>query len=257
MLAEQRRSRILDILGEKGAVTVNELHRRLHVSRETIRRDITKLDSEQKLQKTHGGALAMGQAEPTFADRKETNVEGKRAIGKAAASLVPDGASLIINSGTTTMCLADALMDRQRLIVYTNDIHIAERMAGRNENRVILLGGEMQGSEGATLGRDTTDCLANYFAEFCFVGASALNADPVLSDFSREQAEFHAQMIVHAGISVLLVDHTKFDKRAPVRVDNLDRITHIVTDGKMNPEMRLSLSALDAEILLAEVDANS
>ncbi len=253
MLAEQRRSQILSILGEKGAVTVNELYRRLQVSRETIRRDITKLDSEQKLQKTHGGALAMGHAEPAFADRMETNVEGKRAISEVAASLVPDGASLIINSGTTTMCLAEALADRQRLIVYTNDLQVASKLAGRNENRVILLGGEMQGTEGATLGRDTTDCLANYFAEFCFIGASALNSDPILSDFSREQAEFHSQMIVHAGISVLLVDHTKFDRRAPVRVDNLDRITHIVTDGQMSVAMRESLSALEAELLIAEV----
>jgi DeoR family glycerol-3-phosphate regulon repressor len=252
MLAEQRRSQILSILGEKGAVTVNELYRRLQVSRETIRRDITKLDSEQKLQKTHGGALAMGQAEPAIADRMETNVEGKIAIGRTGASLVPDGASLIINSGTTTMCLAESLADRQRLIVYTNDIHIADRLAGRNDNRVILLGGELQGTEGATLGRDTTDCLSNYFAEFCFVGASALNSDPVLSDFSREQAEFHSQMILHAGISVLLVDHTKFDKRAPVRVDNLDRITHIVTDGKMSAAMSTSLTELDAELLIAE-----
>jgi len=253
MLAEQRRRQILEILGKRGAVSVNELYRRLQVSRETIRRDITKLDSEHKLRKTHGGALAKDQVEPPFADRMETNIEGKRAIGQEAAVLVPDGASLIINSGTTTLCLAESLSDRQRLIVYTNDIHVASSLAGRNDNRVILLGGEMQGIEGGTLGRDTTDCLSNYFADFCFIGASALNADPVLSDFSREQAEFHAQMIVHARIAVLLVDHTKFDKRAPVRVDNLERVTHIVTDRKMDKNLDQSLTALGAELISAEV----
>jgi len=252
MLAEQRRSQILGILGEKGAVTVNELFRRLQVSRETIRRDITKLASEQKLRKTHGGALSMDQTEPAFADRLETNAEGKRAIGLEAAELVPDAASLIINAGTTTMCLADSLMTRQKLIVYTNDIHIAGRLAGRNDNRVILLGGEMQGTEGATLGRDTTDCLANYFADFCFIGASALNADPILSDFSREQAEFHSQMIVHARMPVLLVDHTKLYKRAPVKVDNLERITHVVTDGKMSKSLTGALVEFGAEILVAK-----
>ena len=257
MLAEQRRSQILSILGEKGAVTVNELHRRLQVSRETIRRDITKLSTEQKLRKTHGGALAMSQDEPAFADRMATNIQGKRAIGLKAASLVPDGASLIINSGTTTLCLADALIDRQKLIVYTNDIHVAGRLAGRNENRVILLGGEMLGQEGATLGRDTTDCLSNYFADFCFVGASALNSDPILSDFSREQAEFHAQMIVHSRLSVLLVDHSKFEKRAAVQVDNIERITHIVTDGKMSKALEEALAALDAEIIIAEAVSES
>ncbi len=255
MLAEQRRSQILSILGEKGAVTVNELYRRLQVSRETIRRDITKLASEQKLRKTHGGALAMTQDEPAFADRMETNIEGKRAIGVKAASLVPDGASLIINAGTTTLCLAEALIERQKLVVYTNDLQIVGRLAGRNDNRVILLGGEIQVADNATFGRDTTDCLSNYYADFCFVGASALNGELILSDFFREQAELHAQMIAHARLSVLLVDHTKFDKRAPVQVDNLDRVTHIVTDGKMGKALAEALAALDAEIITAKVVA--
>jgi DeoR family transcriptional regulator, glycerol-3-phosphate regulon repressor len=252
MLAEQRRSQILGILGEKGAVTVNELYRRLQVSRETIRRDITKLASERKLRKTHGGALAMDQVEPAFADRMETNIEGKKAIGQQAALLVPDGASLIINSGTTTLCLAEALIERHKLTIYTNDIQIAARLAGRNENRLILLGGEVQGTEGATLGRDTTDCLSKYFADFAFIGASALNADPVLSDFFREQAEFHSQMIEHARTTVLLVDHTKLNKRAPVRVENFEKVAHIFTDRKMSKEFEDALGGLNVEIFSAD-----
>jgi len=253
MLAEQRRTAILEVLNEKGAVTVNELHRRLQVSRETIRRDITRMATEQKLRKTHGGALVMDQVEPAFADRMEVNIAGKKAIGQKAAELVPDGASLIIDSGTTTLCLAEALVSRQKLTVFTNDVHVASCLAGRNGNQIILFGGELQGTEGATLGRDTTSCLANYFTDFCFVGASALNADPMLSDFSREAAEFRAQMIVHARTSVLLADHTKFNKRAPVRVENLDKVTHIVTDGKLGSTLTKALAGLRAEIITARV----
>lgn len=251
MLAEQRRDKILNILSDKGSVSVNELFRRLKVSRETIRRDITRLAAESRLRKTHGGALSIDQVEPAFAERMAVNIEGKRAIGRMAAGLVPDGASLIIDSGTTTLCLAEALGPRRGLTVYTNDIHVAGRLAGRNNNRVLLLGGELQGSEGATLGRDTTQMLANYYADFAFVGASALSADPWLMDYSREAAETRAEMLAQARTPVLLADHTKFNRTAPVRVANLDRVSHLVIDSKPDKAMAKGLAKLSAEILVA------
>ena len=109
MLAEQRRSLILDIVAEQGSVSVTELYRRLKVSRETIRRDITRLATENRLCKTHGGALSLDSREPAFAERMSVNLPGKRAIGRVAAALVPDGASLIIDAGTTALCVAEAL----------------------------------------------------------------------------------------------------------------------------------------------------
>src|SRR3970282_2087906 len=118
-------------------------------------------------------------------------------------------------------CVAEALAPRRGLTVYTNDIHVAGRLAGRNNNRVLLLGGEVQGGEGAILGRDATQMLANYYADFAFVGASALSTDPWLMDYSREGAELRAEMLAQARPAVLLADHTKFNRTAPVRVANL------------------------------------
>ncbi len=251
MLAEQRRDHILSILGEKGSVSVTELYRRLKVSRETIRRDITRLANESRLRKTHGGALSVDQVEPAFAERMSVNIEGKRAIGRAAADLVPDGVSLIVDSGTTTLCVAEALAPRRGLTIYTNDIHVAGRLSGRNNNRVLLLGGELQGSEGATLGRDTTQMLANYYADFAFVGASALSADPWLMDYSREAAEMRSEMLAQARTAVLLADHTKFNRTAPVRVANLDRVHYLITDVKPEGAMAKGLATLAAELLVA------
>jgi len=232
-------------------VSVSELFRRLKVSRETIRRDITRLAGDNRLRKTHGGALSIDQVEPAFAERMSVNIEGKRAIGRAAADLVPDGASLIVDSGTTTLCVAEALAPRRGLTVYTNDIQVAGRLAGRNNNRVLLLGGEVQGAESATLGRDTTQMLANYYADFAFVGASALSAEPWLMDYSREGAELRAEMLAQARTAVLLADHTKFNRTAPVRVANLDRVNYVITDVKPQGAMAKGLAALAAELLVA------
>lgn len=251
MLAEKRRALILDTLKEKGSVSVTELHRRLKVSRETIRRDITRLAVENRLSKTHGGALSLDSTEPAFAARMAVNLEGKRAIGRVAAELVPDGASLIVDSGTTTLCLAEALSSRRRLTVYTNDVRVAGRLAGRHDNRVVLLGGELQGGEGATYGRDATATLQHYFADFAFVGASALAPHPWLMDYTREAAELRAQMLASARTVVLLADRTKFGRVAPVKVANFDKVTHIVTDAAPPADLARGLRAFTAEVLVA------
>ena len=254
MLAEHRRGMILDILEEKGSVSVTELFRRLKVSRETIRRDITRLSVENRLRKTHGGAISLDSVEPAFSERLSVNIEGKEAIGRLAATLVPDGASLIVDSGTTTLCLAEALAPRRRLTVYTNDVHVAGRLAGRNDNRVFILGGEMQGAEGATMGHDAIDTLSNYFADLAFVGASALSPHPWLMDYSRDAAELRGCMLTRARTPVLLGDHTKFNRTAPVRVSNLERIAYLVTDQPPEGAMAEALGALAAELLIAETE---
>lgn len=257
MLAERRRALILDILDEKGSVSVTELYRRLEVSRETVRRDITRLAAEYRLQKTHGGAISVDAAEPDLSERMEVNIEGKRAIGRLAAAMVPDGASLIIDYGTTTLCLARSLAPRRRLTVYTNDVNVAAALAGRNDNRVLVLGGELRGADGATFGRDATAMLANYFADFSFVGAGAVSPHPWLMDYYREASELKAQMLSLAHTPVLLADHTKFDRIAPVRVANLELVARLVTDRRPQGDMAGALGKLPAELMVADAQSDS
>jgi len=252
MLAEQRRDRILEILGEKGSVSVNELYHRLKVSRETIRRDITRLDTENRLRKTHGGALTVTDMEPAFDDRLEVNRPGKKAIGEMAASLVPDGASLIIDAGTTTLRLAEALGRSRKLTVITNDIQVSGRLAGRNENKVLLLGGELQGMDGATTGRDATEMLSHYLCDFAFIGASALSPVMGLMDYTREAAELRAQMLMRAHIAIVLADYSKFNRTAPVEVGNFKQVRKLITDRKPDRKMAASLSFLKDGITIAK-----
>ncbi|MBL6933524.1 MAG: DeoR/GlpR transcriptional regulator [Rhodospirillales bacterium] len=248
MLAEQRRTLILDILERKGSVSVTELHERLEVSRETLRRDITRLDDEGRLTKIHGGALSNSSVEPALNERMTQNIEGKRAIGQMAAEMIPDGVSLIIDAGTTTLCMADYLVERRRLTVYTNDLQIAAKLAGLNDNRVLLLGGEVQGTDGAIYGRDTTQMLDNYFADFAIVGISAFSSERGLTDYSREAAELRSLMLNHARVKVLLGDQTKFERKAPVRISGFEKLDHLITDIKPSQNI-----ARAAKILFSKV----
>ncbi len=252
MLAEKRRALILEALARHGSVTVTDLHRRLKVSRETIRRDIQRLDADNKLRKTHGGALARDAVEPAVAERMRINIDGKRAIARAAAGLVSDGASLILDCGTTSLCLAEVLVARRRLVVYTNDLQVAERLAGRNDNRVHLLGGEIAGNQAATFGRDATVMLGGYFADLAFVSPAVLSDHPWLMDYTREAAALHETMIANARAVVLLVDSTKFGRTAPTRVANFERAQTLIVDKNPLPAQLRALKTIAGKIVVAK-----
>lgn len=254
MLAEERQRLILSIVNGRGSISITEIQRKLKVSRETIRRDLVALADSQRLRKTHGGAISLEQSEPEMTVRQVTNVDGKRAIGRLAASLVPDGASVILASGTTVQAVAEALMVRRELTIFTNSIFSCGKLMGHNGNRIYMLGGEIQPSNGATLGRDATVMLANYFADFAFIGAGAVSPAGWLMDYTREEGELHSRMLLAARTAAVVADHGKFGRFAPIRVGNFEKATHLITDERPDPEITDALGALPVEILIADKD---
>lgn len=213
-------------------MSVNYLYNELRVSWETIRRDINRLAAESWLIKTHGSTQTMSREEPAFSSRMSANLVAKQAIGGRAADLVPDNAAVIIDSGTTCLCAAAAMMERRNLTVFINDIHVAGKLTDRNENRVFLLGRELVRGEGATKGDDTTEMLRNYFVDIAIIGISSMSDDGVLSDYSREAAAFRQTMIAQARIVVLVGDHEKFGWNAGVRVGGMNKVTYVVTNRR-------------------------
>ena len=251
MLAEERQNHILSLVKAHRSISITEIQRRLNVSRETIRRDLVTLAEQRKLRKTHGGAISLESHEPEMAVRQTTNVDGKQAIGRLAASMIPDGASIILAAGTTVQSACDQLMTRQNLTVFTNCLANAMKLSGHNGNRVHLIGGEIQAQNQACLGRDATQMLANYFADFAIVGAGAISPRGTLMDFSREEAELHSLMLQSAQTVIVVADHQKFGRYAPVQVQSLDRTHFLVTDREPEADMAEVLSPLSVEVLVA------
>jgi DeoR family glycerol-3-phosphate regulon repressor len=251
VLAEERQAQILSLVNAHRSISVAEIQREIDVSRETIRRDLLLLARNHKLRKTHGGALSLESGEPEMAVRQTTNVEGKRAIGRLAANIIPNGASIILAGGTTVQSVASALTARQRLTVFTNCLASSMMLCGRNNNRVHVLGGELQPQNQACLGRDATHMLSSYFADFAVIGAGAISPQGHLMDFSREESELHNLMLQSAQTHIVVADHRKLGRYAPVRVQSLDKVTYLVTDRVLEPEMAQVLSSLPIEVLVA------
>jgi DeoR family glycerol-3-phosphate regulon repressor len=255
VLAEQRQNLILSMVNQRGSLSITEIQRKLKVSRETIRRDLLLLADRNALRKTHGGALSLESSEPGIAVREVINAEAKRAIGQLAAGLVPDGATVFLAGGSTVQSVADALRGRQGLTVFTNSVVNCGKLAGHNKNRVFMLGGEMQAINGITLGRDATGMLAHYFADFAFVGAGAIAPAGWLMDYTREEAELSSLMVQSARTAVLVADHSKFNRYAPVRLDNFEKVTHLVTDRQPEGPVAAALAALPLELLVSDGQA--
>ena len=251
MLAEQRHQYILSQLTKTGALSVAELVQALNVSRETIRRDLNALAERGLIMTTHGGALAADRREPSLEAREAAHAAAKRAIGARAAERVPDGAALIIDSGTTTYAVARALADRHQLTVYTNDWRIAQVLARRNGNRVTLLGGELSDDEDATFGLDTVQQLAQYHVDFAFVGAGGISAEAYLTDYTRMAAEVRSRMIASASVAVVVADHSKFGRVTPVRINGFENVRYLVTELAPDRALRKALAARGPELLIA------
>ncbi len=251
MLAEQRHQHILSRLANDGALTVAELVQALGVSRETIRRDLRVLAARGLIVTTHGGALSVDRREPALDVREGEHAAAKRAIGLRAAQFVPDGASIVLDSGSTTLAVARALTGRRRLTVYTNDWRIALLLGRRNENRVTLLGGELSDDEDAVFGLDTVQQLGQYHADFAFVGAGGISADGALTDYSRMVAEVRARMLRAASTAIVVADHSKFGRITPVRIDAMESARYLITERAPARPLAKAIAARGPKIVVA------
>jgi DeoR/GlpR family transcriptional regulator of sugar metabolism len=232
-------------------LSVSDLVRDLEVSRETIRRDLSTLAQRGLLVTTHGGALSCERSEPDLDAREIAHADAKRLIGLRAAQWVPDGASLVIDSGSTTQAVARALSERHQLTVYTNDWRIALLLGRRNDNRVTLLGGELSQIEDASFGLDTINQLAQYHVDFALIGAGAISPEAWLTDYSRMAAEVRSRMIACADVVLVVADHSKFGRITPVRINGFERARYLVTERAPERALARAIQARGPEIIIA------
>lgn len=237
MLATERHALILDQVAIKKTVSIRNLSDELGVSRETVRNDIKILSEQHMLTQVRGGAVRVQTAEPPIGVRSDTNPEGKNAIANFIVSQIPDGASIIIDSGSTTQACAHALANhRKDLLIYTNDLEVA-RILARTSRELVILGGRLAEGELATQGLDTINALTRYRTEFALVGVGGLSAQAGFTDFTSEAATLRDTMLAHARTPLLLVDHTKFGTVGQVCLSAIPSATTVVVDKDIPTEI--------------------
>lgn len=242
----ERHQEIIRLVTRQGEVSVDELADELQVSRETIRRDLVSLDELGRLQKFHGGAKLRSVvatdigAEGPFATRMAENLSAKRLIAKTAASLLSPGDSLFIDTGTTTVLFAEAIVGFSGLTVITNSTRIASIIAGGGENKVFLIGGAYSPDASETVGSLAVEQIARFRAQHAFITVGAIDSTGLL-DFDEAETQIARAMIDRVETVTVLADASKFNKRGIFEVTGWDRVDRLVTNGA--PPSDISLAA--------------
>jgi DeoR family transcriptional regulator of aga operon len=246
VIAEKRRREIVERLGRFGYVEARVLATELNVDVSTVRRDLDALGRAGLVQRTHGGALAMSDGEALdvpYESKRREHLGEKRAIASHAAVLVNDGDSIVLDSGSTTYALAEALHVRRKLTIATNDIHIAHYVAARGGARLLVSGGQLIDSVFTLVGPATLSFLAGLHVDWAFLGADAVDAVAGVSNFNTVEVPVKQAMIAAAERAVLLADSSKFGRRALAAVVGIDAFDAIVTDGDLPEPERQSYGA--------------
>ena len=197
MLMEERRAHILKLLREHGQVRVRQLSQQLHTSEVTIRNDLKELHQRGLVNRSHGGAMVPGTqiTESTLQERFQKRIEEKRRIGLAAADMINEGETIILDSGTTTQEIARNIRGKQGLQVITNGVNVAMELLGVRGIQLIIVGGMLRDDSVSVVGHFAEEMLEHFSADKLFLGAAACDLTFGISTPNMAEARVNQSMV--------------------------------------------------------------
>jgi len=258
MLPADRRQVIADLVRERGSVRGRDLVDVLGVTDETIRRDLARLAELGLVRRAHGGAVAIRPGDETdTAFRLREHAEEKVAIGRRAAELVADGSSIILDSGTTTLCLARALHHKRDLVVVTTAVTNAIELVGDPGTTVIMTGGVIRPTTYGASGQLAAATLRGLHVDQTFLAIHSVSAEGGLTYPLLEEVDAKRAMIEAADEVILLADHSKFGRRALVRVAPITAVHRIITTPGVDPDEAAAIRDLGIDLIVVEPPAGT
>jgi DeoR family glycerol-3-phosphate regulon repressor len=232
-----RHRQILEYVRQHGDASVDALARVLGVTTQTIRRDIRQLEDERLLARYHGGVGLPSSVENIDYDQRQVlHIDAKRRIAEVVARHIEPGRSLIINIGTTTEEISKALVGQnglRGLRVITNNLNVASILSGSPDAEVIVAGGLVRNRDRG------------------IVGVSSIDEDGTLLDYDYREVRV-AQAIIEQSREVwLAADHSKFGRRAVVRLGHISQIDKFFTDLPVPEPMAEVFRAAEVDVIVA------
>jgi DeoR/GlpR family transcriptional regulator of sugar metabolism len=251
LMKEERQALLLETLRREGKLLASEWSERLHISEDTVRRDLRELARQHKLQRVHRGALPRSKSLPAYTARQHQAPEAKREIAAAAAKLVHDGQLLFVDGGTTTLQLACHLPEELRATVVTNSPAVAVALAMHPAVEVILLGGRLYKPAQVTVGAAAMEELRSFHADVCFLGVCSVHPEVGLSIEDFEEAHIKRAMIASSAEVAGLVIAENLGTALPYVVAPVKALTYLITDvrggdERLAPYGRLGVSVISA-----------
>ena len=256
MYAEERQDAIAAMVISKGRASVAELAKAYDVTTETVRRDLAVLDKAGVVRRVHGGAVpvrALHLVEQGVGERESTRADYKDAIAAAATEFFPlSGASVLLDAGTTTARIAGLMPTDRELVVVTNSVPIAARLATFASVSLQLLGGRVRGITQAAVGEQALRVLESMRVDIAFIGTNAISARHGLSTPDSEEAAVKRAMVRCANYVVVAADSTKIGREDFVSFAPISSVDALITDSEISDADRTVLVDQGVEVVIAE-----
>lgn len=253
LMAEERRQRILAILQAEGRVLVGSLSKVFGVSQITIRKDLDSLQERGLVRRSHGGALPPSDStalfDPSVQEKQKLHSQEKKRIAAAAVKMVGDGCCVMLDSGTTTGAIAQALKRLTSLTVITNAINIAGELADA-DCEVILTGGTLRRNSFSMVGPIAEDVLQEMHADILFLGVDGFDLEIGLTTPNLAEARVNRAMVHSAKKVVVVCDSTKFSRRSLSRIVPVSAVHLVITDSGLPEPIAEALKQQNVEVML-------
>ncbi len=254
MTKEERHALIMDRLAKQGSIMVSDLVRAMNVSSVTIRKDLTELEKQDKLYRSHGKAILMNPYihNRSVIEKEQLAVDEKRAIGLAAAQLITRDDSIIIASGSTVHAMARNIKPIHRLTVVSASLPVSEILAQNESIDVMQLGGMLRHSSLSVVGQYSETILRDCSVSKLYMGVDGIDFEFGFTTTDMREAELNQKMMAAAQKTIILADSSKFGKRGFAKIGNMEDIDIIITDAGISPQDARAIEEIGIDLIIAK-----
>lgn len=247
-MMKNRTNKILELLTRENKIEVSLLSEVLGVSQVTVRKDLDDLESKGIIKREHGFALLRSMDD--INGRIAYHYEVKREIAERAAALIPDGATVMIESGSCCALLADALtVLKKDLTIITNSAFIANYIRGKSNFQIVLLGGIYQQDAQVMVGPMIRQCVENFYVDSFFIGTDGYSSKVGFTNRDQMRAQAVRDMASQAEEVIVLTESEKFSKHGIVPLNLKDQVRKVITDDKIDSEIIRELEKQQIQVI--------
>ncbi|GEN46298.1 DeoR/GlpR family DNA-binding transcription regulator [Alkalibacillus haloalkaliphilus] len=236
LYSEERKNKIHAYVEKHKRASVQHLCDAFNVSESTIRRDLSELEQDHLLRRTHGGAIAFESVnfEPTVTEKADRFQKEKQIIATRAASYIQEGDTILIDAGTTTLPLIYEIKHFSSLTVVTNSVVHSELLKDSPQIEVVVPGGRLRHETQALVGPITDQTLSLLHVDKAFIGTNGIDLSDGLTTPNLIEASTKRTMISQSSEVIVLADHSKFEKVTFAKFGDIDDIDRFITDEQVD-----------------------
>lgn len=247
----ERQKKMMEYIEANTSAQIHELAEKFHVSEATVRRDLDDLDQQGALKRTHGGAIKVDRStayESMYSEKIGQMLEEKHRIANSAAQMVHTGDTVLIDSGTTTFFIAQALSHHENLTIITNDLYIAYQTPLHPSSTLIVTGGTRRQGRQELVGTVTENFIRDTHVDIAFIGVDGIDLTGGATNANFAEVGVKRLMLEAAARGVIVADHSKFGRIALARICDIKEASLILTDTGIEGDMLTRLKKLGVQM---------